>query len=239
MERFKFVGPARLPINATFLTNMWPEYFSFNICTVVHQSELDLSNLDQNWAPTRPTLRRSECVHSFEFFLSDGLPKRIEQLMLLLNPISEKKLFKPSSGDHVSTIAIKTGTSKYDGSSCRAVMEICDRHGNCCQTSPDGRGLDNLDRRDRMIGQTDIYTNTTILGSCAQEVISIFIWIPINQSKGDKVHPFYLQGTFVGDIITAKLTISDPNANDGNIKHHILLSKLLLQDQISNIKHQI
>ena len=91
MERFKFVGPARLPINATFLTNMWPEYFSFNICTVVHQSELDLSNLDQNWAPTRPTLRRSECVHSFEFFLSDGLPKRIEQLMLLLNPISEKK----------------------------------------------------------------------------------------------------------------------------------------------------
>ena len=74
----------------------------------------------------------------------------------------------------MATIAIKTGTKKYDGSSCRAVMEICGHgHGNCCQTSPDGRGLDNPDVQDRMIGQTDIYTNTTILGNCAEEVISL------------------------------------------------------------------
>ena len=39
------------PINATFfLTNMWWEYFSSNLCTVFHQSGLELSDLTQNWA---------------------------------------------------------------------------------------------------------------------------------------------------------------------------------------------
>ena len=80
---------------------------------------------------------------------------------------------KPSfKGDHVSTIAIKTGTSEHDESDCRAVMEICDGDGNCCQTSPDGRGLHNGNYR--AIGQTEVYTNTTILGNCAQEVICMF-----------------------------------------------------------------
>ena len=37
-----------LPINATYFTNVWWAYFSLNICTVVHQSELEWSDLDQN-----------------------------------------------------------------------------------------------------------------------------------------------------------------------------------------------
>ena len=89
-----------------------------------------------------------------------------------VNP-ANLELNKPLPG-HVSRIAIKTGTGRYDGSSCRAVMEICDSHGNCCQTSPDGRGLDNPERQDRRIGQIDVYTNATILGTCAQAVIKIF-----------------------------------------------------------------
>ena len=71
----------------------------------------------------------------------------------------------------MSAIATKTGIDKYAGSKARVVMEICDSQGTCCQTSPDGRGLDNPGQEDREIGQTDVYTNTTILGNCAQEVI--------------------------------------------------------------------
>ena len=71
---------------------------------------------------------------------------------------------------HVSSIAIKTGTVKDAGSDCRAVMEICDKDGNCCQTTPDGRGLDNPGN-DREKGQTDTYTDAALLGSCANEVI--------------------------------------------------------------------
>ena len=70
----------------------------------------------------------------------------------------------------MSTIAIKTGAGIYDASNCRAVMEICYSDGNCCQTSPNGRGLDNPGQ-DREIGQIDVYTNKTILGNCSQEVI--------------------------------------------------------------------
>merc|ERR1719385_150661 len=94
-----------------------------------------------------------------------------------------------SLGEHVSTIAIKMGDGKWDGSKCRAVMEICDGDGNCCQTSPDGRGLYN--GKYRASGQTDVYSNTRILGNCAQE------------------------GSLVGDIIRAKLTASDPSGDDG------------------------
>ena len=36
-----------LPKDTTFLANMWCKYFSSNIWTVVHQSELELSTLDQ------------------------------------------------------------------------------------------------------------------------------------------------------------------------------------------------
>ena len=47
-----------LPIKATSFTNIRWAYFSLNICTVVHQSELEWSDLDQNWAKTRPLLSR-------------------------------------------------------------------------------------------------------------------------------------------------------------------------------------
>ena len=45
-----------LPIDTPFLANMWWEYFSFNIWTVVYQSELEFSDFDQKWAKTRPLL---------------------------------------------------------------------------------------------------------------------------------------------------------------------------------------
>ena len=45
-----------LPIVTPFLANMWREYFSFNIWTVVYQSELEISDLDQNSAKTGPLL---------------------------------------------------------------------------------------------------------------------------------------------------------------------------------------
>ena len=35
---------------------MWWEYFSFKFCPVFHQSALELSYFDQNWAKTRPLL---------------------------------------------------------------------------------------------------------------------------------------------------------------------------------------
>ena len=74
----------------------------------------------------------------------------------------------PLPGVHVSTIATKTGTiNVHAGSPIRVLVEICDSQGTCCQT-------DGLNRKkDREIGQTDVYTNTTILGNCAQEVIHI------------------------------------------------------------------
>ena len=79
----------------------------------------------------------------------------------------------PLPGVHVSTIAIKTGTEGSAESRARVVVEICDSQGTCCQTSSDGRGLDNPGQ-DREIGQTDVYTSTAILGTCAQEVIHVF-----------------------------------------------------------------
>ena len=43
-------------MNYIFLTNMWRDYFSFNFGRVFHQTELDLSDLDQNWAKSGPLL---------------------------------------------------------------------------------------------------------------------------------------------------------------------------------------
>ena len=83
----------------------------------------------------------------------------------------------PLSGEHVSAIATKTGTENYAASNARVMVEICDSQGTCCQTSSDGRGLDNPGQ-DRAIGQTDDYTNATILGNCAQEVIYILTLSP-------------------------------------------------------------
>ena len=72
----------------------------------------------------------------------------------------------------MSTIATKTGTDQYADSNARVVVEICDSQGTCCQTSSDGKGLDNHGQ-DRKKGQTDVYTNSAILGNCAQKVINI------------------------------------------------------------------
>ena len=71
---------------------------------------------------------------------------------------------------HVSTISTKTGTRKYSESPARVVVEICDIHRTCCQTSSTGRGLEN--GNDRKNGQTDVYTSTSILGNCAKEVLN-------------------------------------------------------------------
>jgi len=89
-----------------------------------------------------------------------------------------------AQGVHVSTIAIKTGTEGSAESRARVVVEICDSQGTCCQSS----SLDNPGK-DRERGQTDVYTNTEILGNC--------------------------QGSLVGEPVTAKLTTSDPHGDDG------------------------
>ena len=73
----------------------------------------------------------------------------------------------------MSKIATKTGTVRYAGSKARVVVKICDSRGTCCQTSSDGRGLDNSGE-DRQIGQIDVYTDRAILGSCSQKVMYIF-----------------------------------------------------------------
>merc|ERR1719507_2582739 len=94
------------------------------------------------------------------------------------------------SGEHVSSIAIKTGTVPNAQSDCRAVMELCDRQRNCCQTTPNGQGLDNPGN-DRESAQTDIYTNRALLGNCAHA------------------------GNLVGGPVTAKLTSSNPGGDNG------------------------
>ena len=79
-----------------------------------------------------------------------------------------------SPGEHVSTIASKTGTVQHAKSKSRVVAEICDAQGTCCKTSSDGRGLDNSKVARRFEGQTDVYTDTAILGSCSQKVHSVY-----------------------------------------------------------------
>ena len=55
-----------LPIDITFFANIGLEYFSNNILRVFHQSQLELPDLDQNWAKTSPLLLQifesSNCV---------------------------------------------------------------------------------------------------------------------------------------------------------------------------------
>ena len=69
----------------------------------------------------------------------------------------------------MSKIATLTGNVQYAESNARVVAELCDSQGFCCQTSSNGRGLDNPGQ-DRKSDQTDVYTNPAILGNCAQEV---------------------------------------------------------------------
>ena len=73
----------------------------------------------------------------------------------------------------MSKIATKTGTRSGVDSGSGVVVEICDSQGTCCQTSSDGKGLDHPGK-DREKGQTDEYTDTAILGTCAQGVIHVF-----------------------------------------------------------------
>ena len=89
---------------------------------------------------------------------------------MLKIPKLRKKCSPISSGEHVSTIATKTGTDSYAGSNARVVAQICDAQGFCCHTSSDGRGLYNSERQE---GQTDVYTDRAILGSCSQKVVYI------------------------------------------------------------------
>ena len=55
---YAYPAPATcfLPINVTFLTNMWWQYFSFNFCRVFHHSKVEFSDLDHNWARNTPLL---------------------------------------------------------------------------------------------------------------------------------------------------------------------------------------
>ena len=57
-----------LPIDITFFANIGLEYFSNNFLRVFHQSQLELPDLDQNWAKTSPLLLQifesSNCVDS-------------------------------------------------------------------------------------------------------------------------------------------------------------------------------
>ena len=69
----------------------------------------------------------------------------------------------------VDKIKIKTANEDFADSKARAVLELCDPDGHCCQTSPDGRGLYNGNTREK--GQIEVYSDTTILGECAYEVI--------------------------------------------------------------------
>ena len=143
----------------------------------------------------------------------------------------------------MSTIATKTGPGENDRSTCRAVLEICDDGGNCCQTSADGRGL--YSGQIREIGQTDVYTDTTILGNCAQEVRNIHFdpnprlpdkptSVQLSESRqypaiNCYIFPFCVQGILVGSSITATLTISDPDAHDGDFSSNIIFKLFLLK----------
>ena len=72
-------------------------------------------------------------------------------------------------GTSVAIITVKTSAEEYAESLARVVLDLCGSEGGCCQTSKDGRGLDNPGE-DRRKGQTDVYTATSILGNCAEQV---------------------------------------------------------------------
>jgi len=105
----------------------------------------------------------------------------------------------------VTEISIKTGTVDDAESDCGAELEICNVEGVCCKTSK----LDNKPGYDRESGQTDVYTKGTVLGACANEVRKLCL---INN-----FFHFTLQGSLLGDIKTAKLTIGGDNKEDGSL----------------------
>ena len=73
-------------------------------------------------------------------------------------------------GTSVAIITVKTGAQVNAESLARVVLDLCGSEGGCCQTSTDGRGLDNPGE-DRRKGQVDVYTATSILGNCAEQVV--------------------------------------------------------------------
>ena len=80
----------------------------------------------------------------------------------------------------MTEISIKTGTLEDAQSDCAVEMEICGVKGICCQTSY----LNNVSEDDRENGQTDVYKNQAILGSCAKEVkILLSFYIEIFHSS--------------------------------------------------------
>ena len=68
----------------------------------------------------------------------------------------------------MSEISIKTGTESNANSDCKAVMKICDMKNNCCQTTSNGGGLDDLGKNDREIGQIDSYSDPALLNTCSK-----------------------------------------------------------------------
>ena len=72
-----------LPIDITFFANIGLEYFSYNLLRVFHQSQLELPDLDQNWAKTSPLLLQifesSNCVdsHSHSAMLVEIFPDKL------------------------------------------------------------------------------------------------------------------------------------------------------------------
>ena len=141
---------------------------------------------------------------------------------------------------HVSSISIKTGTVDAAQSDCRAVLEICDSNGKCCQTSPNGQGLDNPGMNDREHGQIDIYTKKVLLGTCARKVNDILALGRYHRPVFDNIknsdpllfnsNLFYLpavsdtlrpQGFLVGEPATANLTTSDPGGDNGWITSNV------------------
>ena len=72
------------------------------------------------------------------------------------------------SKSSVSEVSIKTGTIEDAGTLARALLEICDDEGNCCNTSQSGLGLDNPGTTDRVRGGTDVYSDKAVLGTCSE-----------------------------------------------------------------------
>ena len=73
-------------------------------------------------------------------------------------------------GTSVAIITTKTSAKENADSLARVVLDLCGSEGGCCQTSTEGRGLDNPGE-DRRKGQVDVYNTTSILGNCAQQVV--------------------------------------------------------------------
>ena len=128
-------------------------------------------------------------------------------------PLTSMHIKPPLSEAHqLQEIAIKTGGAPHSGSTCHVVMEVCDGHGKCCQTSSEG--LDNPGHVDRETGETDIYTNMTILGNCAEAVMCIFMFGSNVQYAMVFISFFCFQGRLLDDPVTATLTTND-DSEDG------------------------